>query len=39
MVFILIENGLDMNIVKMIIGSMIKGDFTKNLKKHWKVPK
>jgi hypothetical protein len=39
MVFILIENGLDMNIVKMMIGSMKKGDFTKNLKKHWKVPK
>ena len=39
MIFILIKDGLDMNIMKMMVGSMIKGDFTKNLKKHWKVPK
>jgi hypothetical protein len=32
MVFILIEDALDINIVKMMIGSMIKGDFTENLK-------
>jgi ribosome-associated toxin RatA of RatAB toxin-antitoxin module len=28
-----------MNIVKMMVGSMIRGDFTENLKKHWNVSK
>jgi hypothetical protein len=39
MVFILFEDGLDMNILKMMVGFMIKGDFTQNLKKHWNMPK
>jgi len=39
MVFMLFENGLDMNIVKLMVGSMIRGDFTENLKKHWSVSK
>ena len=39
MVFILFEDEPDMNIVKMMVGSLIRRDFTKNLKKHWKVPK
>jgi hypothetical protein len=39
MVFMLFENGSDMNIVKLMVGSMISGDFTENLKKHWNVPK
>jgi len=38
MIFILFEDGSDMNNVKMMVGFMIKGDFTENLKKHWKVP-
>jgi hypothetical protein len=33
MVFILFEDGSDTNIVLMMVGSMIRGDFTKNLKK------
>jgi hypothetical protein len=32
MVFILFEDETDMNIVKMMVGSMIRRDFTKNLK-------
>jgi hypothetical protein len=39
MVFILFEDEPDMNIVKMMVGSLIRRDFTENLKKHWKVPK
>ena len=39
MVFILFENRSDMNIVKMMIDSMIRGDFTENLKKNRNVPK
>jgi len=39
MVFILFENESDMNIVKIMVSSMIRGDFTENLKKHWNVPK
>jgi len=39
MVFILFEDGSDINIMKMMVGSMIKGDFTENLKKHWNVSK
>jgi ribosome-associated toxin RatA of RatAB toxin-antitoxin module len=39
MVFILFEDGSDINIMKMIVGSMIRGDFTENLKKHWNVSK
>jgi len=39
MVFMLFENGSDMNIVKIVVGSMIRGDFIKNLKKHWNVLK
>ena len=39
MIFILFEDGFDMNIVKMMVGSMTKGDFTENLKKHWNVLK
>jgi len=35
----LFENGLDINIAKLMIGSMIRGDFTENLKKYWNVPK
>jgi len=34
MVFILFEDGSNVNIVKMIVGSMIMRDFTENLKKH-----
>jgi len=32
MVFILFEDGSDTNIVLMMVGSMIKGDFTENQK-------
>ena len=32
MVFTLFEDGLDVNIVKMMAGSMIMRDFTENLK-------
>jgi ribosome-associated toxin RatA of RatAB toxin-antitoxin module len=39
MVFILFEDGSDINIMKMMVGSMIRGDFTENLKKHWNVSK
>jgi len=39
MVFMLFENGSDMNIVKIMVGSMTRGDFTENLKKYWNVPK
>jgi len=39
MVFILFENRSGMNIVKMMLGSMIRRDFTENLKKHWNMPK
>jgi hypothetical protein len=39
MVFILFEDKSDINIVKMMVGSMIMGDFTESLKKHWNVPK
>ena len=39
MVFILFEDGSNINIMKMMVGSMISGDFTENLKKHWNVSK
>ena len=39
MVFTLFEDGSDVNIVKMMAGSMIMRDFTENLKKHWNVLK
>jgi hypothetical protein len=39
MVFILFEDGSDVNFVKMMAGSMIMRDFTENLKKHWNVSK
>jgi ribosome-associated toxin RatA of RatAB toxin-antitoxin module len=39
MVFILFEDGSNINIMKMMVGSMIRGDFTENLKKHWNVSK
>jgi len=39
MVFILFEDGSDINIMKMMVGSMIRGDFTENLKKYWNVSK
>jgi hypothetical protein len=39
MIFILFEDGLDIIIVKIMVGSMIRGDFTKNLKQHWNVSK
>jgi len=32
MVFILFEDETNMNIVKMMVDSMIRGDFTENLK-------
>ena len=38
-IVILFEDGSDMNIVKMMAGSMIMRDFTENLKKHWNVLK
>ena len=39
MIFILFEDGSDVNIVKMMVGSIIMRDFTENLKKHWNVLK
>jgi hypothetical protein len=39
MVFILFEDGSDVHIVKMMVGSMIMRDFTENLKKQWNVSK
>ena len=39
MVFILFKDGSDVNIVKMMVGSMIMRDFTENPKKHWNVSK
>jgi hypothetical protein len=39
MIFILFEDGSDVNIVKMMVGSIIMRDFTENLKKHWNVSK
>jgi hypothetical protein len=32
MIFILFEDGFDMNIVKIMVGSIIRGDFIENLK-------
>jgi hypothetical protein len=39
MVFILFEDETDMNIVKMMVGSMIRRDFTENLKETLKCAK
>jgi hypothetical protein len=38
MIFMLFENGSDMNTMKIMVGSIIRGDFTENLKKYWNVP-
>ena len=38
-IVILLKDGSDVNIVKMMAGSMIMRDFTENLKKHRNVLK
>ena len=38
-IIVILFDGQDVNIVKIMAGSMIMRDFTENLKKHWNVLK